>query len=377
MVKNTTIIVEEDEEVFFKPRKASPWGNPGAAPRRRTHRRNIDLEDEYEEEYYQETQVQVSATPSSQNARPQRQISPEEEADFEEILDEAEKARREQEPGLASRVYTTVSSFLYSAGEPAEPTMKVEKVERRSKRREQQEHAQPNDRSRDPRSPSFIPPAVATAKATAVNALAAAAKIDRLVREFPEAFGATPADPFAPSDVVVRDPSKPDPKTTKPTITPTTGAIPEAKLRRFLIREGQIERPDAHLNPKIARVPVASRKFLSDNVPTTLAGSKAASARARVGSRVRVQHALQDAERYKQPTEVLWNDYFSIGVKGVSGWQALVEQRIEQARMEGQFENLPGAGEKIRYLEDDPAARNPFLGGQRAFSSCFLVDGSV
>jgi hypothetical protein len=200
----------------------------------------------------------------------------------------------------------------------------------------------------------FVPPPIATT----ANALAAASKIDRLVREFPEAFGATPKDPYAPSDVILRDSGAPDP-TPKP--QKQTAPIPEGKLRGFLIRESQNDRPDANLNPVMSRTPVGSRKFLNNNVSQAVAGSKSASARAKVGQRVRVRHALEDAQRYKQPTEQLWSDYFSIGVKGVTGWQALVEERIEQARREGQFENLQGSGERLHYIDNDPSARNPFL----------------
>lgn len=301
-----------------------------------------------------------------------REIEPDEEAEFEDL-----EPRVEERNGMVGKVSSRVAGWLYSDGEPAAPRPNVEYRET-GRRSGQRDGRNEPDEDINPSNNGFANPfarfsakadstttsapfsphaAVAKARLTATNAMAAAAKMDRLVREFPESFATQPADPFAPSAVVPRNPNAPDPASSPNPVKP----IPEAKLRRFLIREAQQDRPDSHLNPALPpKTPVASRQFLSNNVPTMLAG-KSASARARVGQKVRLQHALQDAERYKQPTEQLWNEYFSVGVKGATGWQALVEERIEQARREGQFENLPGAGERIKYLEDDPAARNPFL----------------
>jgi len=173
-----------------------------------------------------------------------------------------------------------------------------------------------------------------------------AAKLSKLASEFPEAF-----------------PSSQNSKTNLPQIGSNDDAgvplgVSEDKLRTFLLRDAQKSRQFANENPTHSSTPLASRKYLSSpsSNPT-----KSSSERSRVSEAIRVSHALQDAEGYKAPTEALWKEYWTMRGSHSSGFAGLVEERIERARQSGLFKDLPGKGERLKYMDEDPDHMNPFL----------------
>lgn len=284
------------------------------------------------------------ATSSNASKRTQEKSSgsssAEAEVDFADLA--AEQAA--SDATFSAKVRQIFTSMLYGPeGEPPPPPPKIERI---TKTTDEKQPAKEPD-------PSSLP--FRSHSNEVYKAAMTADKIARLMHEFPEEFGAK-------ANSATYDLATPGTSSSSSQPSSTGPQIPEHKLRLFLLKEQQKERSDSSLNPTlISRTPVASRQFLSDNVPSTIAGSKAASARAKVAGKVRVQHALADAEAYKKPTEVLWQDYWNIRPAGSTGWQSLVEERIESARREGVFDNLPGKGERLYYMEDDPAHRNPFL----------------
>ncbi len=169
-----------------------------------------------------------------------------------------------------------------------------------------------------------------------------AAKLSKLATEFPEAFPASAGN--------------------APQIGTSADTVPlgvsEDKLRTFLIRDAQKSRHFANENPTTSTTPMASRKYLSSpsSNPT-----KSSSERSRVSEALRVSHALQDAQEYKAPTETLWQSYWTMRGSHSSGFGGLVEERIERARQDGLFKDLPGKGEKLTYMDEDPDHLNPFL----------------
>ncbi|TPX31772.1 hypothetical protein SmJEL517_g04970 [Synchytrium microbalum] len=136
--------------------------------------------------------------------------------------------------------------------------------------------------------------------------------------------------------------------------TPTTGATLD-NLRRFLVQHAQRERPTARLNPTTSVVPLVNRTFLSHDT-----GPGTHSQRVKRSGVVRAAHAKEDAQLYKQPLSVLWESFMgSGGGNSMSGFNSLVEERIQAARREGLFDNLKGRGQPLK--EEDERLGNPYL----------------
>ncbi|KAJ3056510.1 hypothetical protein HK097_006417 [Rhizophlyctis rosea] len=125
------------------------------------------------------------------------------------------------------------------------------------------------------------------------------------------------------------------------------------KLKTFFLQHHQHTRAGAADNPTTANavVPMVQRQFLS--------GSGGPPARAKKAQMLRVVHARQDAEMYKQPVEQLWTDYFAVRPTTMSGFQSIVEERIAYARRQGQFDNIRGRGKPIDFETDEH--KNPFI----------------
>ncbi|KAJ3342742.1 hypothetical protein HDU93_001314 [Gonapodya sp. JEL0774] len=132
--------------------------------------------------------------------------------------------------------------------------------------------------------------------------------------------------------------------------------ITEGQLRSFLFREHQQTRPDGKRNPAMTTsVPVVARARLSDNLGWVPGGRNA---RDKEGIKVRLAHAKEDAEAYRQPTEQLWQEYWTVRPSSATGWQGIVEERIEQAKRAGLFDDIKGRGRPIQESSD---SNNPFL----------------
>ncbi|KAF9226746.1 hypothetical protein BS17DRAFT_794196 [Gyrodon lividus] len=67
----------------------------------------------------------------------------------------------------------------------------------------------------------------------------------------------------------------------------------------------------------------------------------------------------QQASRLTRARE--WTLDYRLGHKSGGGWQSLIEDRIEKARLAGQFDKVKGRGQPIAWLSEE---RNPFIAGE-------------
>ncbi|KXS15938.1 hypothetical protein M427DRAFT_31888 [Gonapodya prolifera JEL478] len=119
----------------------------------------------------------------------------------------------------------------------------------------------------------------------------------------------------------------------------------QGQLRSFLIRDHQTTRPDAKRNPLMtSSVPVISRQRLSDNLGWVPGGRNA---RDKEGIKVRIAQAKEDAE------------YWTVRPSSATGWQGIVEERIEQARRAGQFDDIKSTTTAKMRLMYERALRPP------------------
>ncbi|KAJ3196361.1 Importin-11 [Irineochytrium annulatum] len=124
----------------------------------------------------------------------------------------------------------------------------------------------------------------------------------------------------------------------------------EAAERQFLRQHRQHVRPGSELNPNVGgNKPVTQRQHLESKVPKGMA--KAAGA-------VRIMHAREDAQRYKTPTQSLWEDYW-VTRPTLENFESLVDEQISRARRRGDFENLQGRGKPLDLNSETRG--NPFL----------------
>ncbi|KAI9011278.1 hypothetical protein BC832DRAFT_335298 [Gaertneriomyces semiglobifer] len=125
-------------------------------------------------------------------------------------------------------------------------------------------------------------------------------------------------------------------------------------LKGFLLKQHQKRRAGSMENPTTSSVPVVNRQFLEGH-----GGKIGGGTRGKKVQMLRVQHARQDAEMYKQSVSQLWTDYFTVRPTSMSGWNSIIEERIAMARRDGQFDNLQGRGKPIDLASDD--RKNPFI----------------
>ncbi|TPX59649.1 hypothetical protein SpCBS45565_g07678 [Spizellomyces sp. 'palustris'] len=129
------------------------------------------------------------------------------------------------------------------------------------------------------------------------------------------------------------------------------GGMSINNLKTFLLQQRQKTRAGSADNPTTSSVPVVNRRFLE--------GTGGPPIRHKKVQMLRVMHAKEDAEMYKQPVGQLWTHYFAVRPTAMSGWNSVIEERIALARRNGEFDNLPGRGKPLDLEADD--RKNPFI----------------